>query len=280
MKTTNNELPDLRIDAKTMSIAQLAIKYCVSRKVIKSRLDDIGIKAYSAVIKWDDLKQVLARQAETMTTVEMAGHYRVNRSTMLNALNKFGFTAVYRNPSKQKIEALIAIKDIAQTLNRVELGERLGLNQRTVAAHAKKLGIKLKRVSSPKLWSSRKEELAELLAAGKPAREIAAFYNTNVRYLYKAAWSLGIAWPKQKRQTKVAAPKKLKAAAKQRPSGIRQTKTYTPQIKKTALIVYPENVKYTVAEKRQPWSDRLCNASSNVAYSPVRDSKMMPSYRS
>ena len=259
--------PAIKLDAKTMTVAELAKKYGASKSSMQSTLKRIGATAVLRNYVWSEQKEELAQLYKTVGVTKMSRHYGVSCATIYGALRRQG---IETKTASRVAEGVASVADLAHTMTLNELGEHLGLSPQTVRKQAKSLGIRPKRAAPPKIWAERMDDVMQMLTDGKSCNEVAEHYGTRPVSVRKALARFGLKMPRRPKKPPTPRVTVVKRSVQKAKTYLVQTKPYIVRPRVTAGIIYPENFVYTKVESSYYEGIRICNGTSTAIYDPSK----------
>lgn len=280
----------LRVDAATMSNAQLAEKYQTTPKHIKETLHRLGIKREHGRIDWPARMDELKKLAVTMTAKQLAAHFKTPLPNMYNRLFLSEIEAASGRPTHKFEGGLESFTLAATTMTEAELCAHFSIEPRTVRKHLKRLDIKCK----PAEKGPRKEELQQLVAGGCGLDRLAEHYGVSKTTMRRVTQRHCIEITHAKRAPKAPRAPAAKMPTAKKPASKKAVpaKQAAPQAevvrrpapkpaapKRPVQIIVPADVKVTIADFNPPPGIRICNGTQTQNYSPALHGGVMRSMR-
>ena len=273
----------MRVDAETMSNAQLAEKYKTTPKHIRETLTRLGVKRAQGRIDWASRLDELKKLAATMTAKQLAAHFNTTVPNIYNRLFLSEIEAVSGRPTHKFEDGLESFALAATTMTEAELCAHFSIEPRTVRKHLQRLGIECKPVEKPRVWTPRKEELERLVASGWGFAQLAAHFGVSDMTMRRAAKRLGVEPPPRIYKTGPSPrPRAKKPAEKQaalQPVLVRRSVPKPAAPKRPVEIIVPADVKVTIADFKPYPGMRICNGTQTQTYSPALHGGVMRSMR-
>lgn len=266
---------ELAHDVQTMDNQQLAVKHCTTIKRISNILSKFGIRAMNQKIDWRARVDELKALAATHTPEQLAAHFGTNTDNMYSALHRNGISALLAVPVTGLATKKNELKRLALTMSEAQLAAYFECSQLTVRRHLKLNGLKClrpQRASAEGRWLACKPEIQSLIARGHRVPELSQHFNVDPGHMRKVLARLDLTVGRLPTLPRVPMPRKpvqrsnLKKAALQPvpSSSIKQTAASKAPVE----IIFPANVKTTIAGFCPPPGARLCNGSSTQRYDP------------